>query len=280
MKVDNNILSEITDADIVKGKFVIPDSVTSIGDYAFYECESLTEISIPNSVTSIGDYAFYGCESLVKFSVPNSVTSIGNFAFRWCISLTEISIPNSVISIGDSAFRYCKSLTEITIPNSVTSIGDSAFNGCKSLTEVFYKGKTLKTKCIDGYLMEILSEKSKDDYKIYRCKYFNTEKFCYAVEEDNVFSHGDSVKEAIEDLIYKVSDRDTSKYESLAVDSTLTFEKTIKMYRTITGACSNGTKYFVENNKDKVKESYKISEIVYLTEGQFGNDKLVEFFKK
>lgn len=128
--------------------------------------------------------------------------------------------------------------------------------------------------------MEILSKISKDVYKIYYCKYFNTENFCYVVEKDNVFSHGTSVKEAIEDLIYKVSDRDISNYKWLTLESVLTFEETIKMYRTITGACSNGTKYFVEQNKDKVKESYTISEVIALTKDHFGNDKLVEFFKK
>ena len=108
----------------------IPDSVTSIGSSAFCHCRSLTSITIPNSVTSIGDSAFYNCTSLTSITIPDSVTSIGNSAFRLCSSLTSITIPNSVTSIGNSAFSLCSSLTSITIPNSVTSIGSNAFASC------------------------------------------------------------------------------------------------------------------------------------------------------
>jgi hypothetical protein len=115
-------------------KVVIEDSVTSIGDYAFFNCSSLTSITIPDSVTSIGESAFYGCSSLTSITIPDGVTSIGNTAFSYCSSLTSITIPDSVTSIGDYAFRNCSSLTSITIPNSVTSIGNNTFRLCKSLT--------------------------------------------------------------------------------------------------------------------------------------------------
>jgi serine/threonine protein kinase len=116
--------------------YVIPSSVTSIGDRAFYGCRSLSEIVIPSSVTSIGDRAFYGCRSLSEIVIPSSVTSIGKGAFRGCYSLSEIVIPSSVTSIGDWAFSFCDSLSEIVIPSSVTSIGDNAFSGCRSLSEI------------------------------------------------------------------------------------------------------------------------------------------------
>ena len=85
---------------------------------------------IPNSVTSIGDYAFLSCGSLTSVTIGNSVTSIGASAFASCGSLTSVTIPNSVTSIGDYAFSNCRGLTSVTIGNGVTSIGESAFFGC------------------------------------------------------------------------------------------------------------------------------------------------------
>jgi len=116
--------------------FIIPDSVSSIGDSAFQGCSSLQSVTIPDSVTSIGDAAFGGCTSLQSVTIPDSVTSIGNSAFSNCTSLQSVTIPDSVTSIGDLAFSVCKSLHSVTIPDSVTCIGDSAFSVCKSLHSV------------------------------------------------------------------------------------------------------------------------------------------------
>ena len=152
-------------------EFTIPDSVTGIGQHAFYGCSSLITITIPNSVTGIGQYAFCGCSSLITITIPNSVTSIGQYAFQRCISLTSIivsesnlyylsidgnlyskdgksliqyaigktattfKIPDSVTSIC-SAFSFSSCLTSVTIPDSVTSIGSGAFRDCYSLTSI------------------------------------------------------------------------------------------------------------------------------------------------
>ena len=91
---------------------------------------------IPNSVTSIGDMAFYDCDALTSVTIGNSVESIGKEAFAWCTSLTSVTIPNSVTSIGSWAFMSCYALTSVTIPNSVTSIGIYAFSYCESLKTV------------------------------------------------------------------------------------------------------------------------------------------------
>ena len=115
---------------------VIPNSVTSIGDYAFSSCSGLTSVNIPSSVTSIGDYAFSGCSGLTSVTIPNSITFIGDGAFGYCIGLMDLMIPNSVTFIGDYAFRGCTGLTSMTIPNSITFIGDGTFYDCIGLSSL------------------------------------------------------------------------------------------------------------------------------------------------
>ena len=120
--------------------YTIPDSVTTIGDYAFYYCDSLTSVTIGDGVTSIGYAAFRDCDSLTSVTIPESVTTIGDSAFYNCSSLTSVTIPESVTTIGYSAFYDCYSLTSVTIPESVTTIDDYAFFCCYSLTDVYYSG--------------------------------------------------------------------------------------------------------------------------------------------
>ena len=111
-------------------------NVTSIGQYMFYYCSSLTSITLPEGITGIGQYAFGGCSSLTSINIPDGVTSIGASAFQGCSSLTSITIPDGVTSIGARAFQGCSSLTSITIPDGVTSIGARAFQDCTSLTSI------------------------------------------------------------------------------------------------------------------------------------------------
>ena len=118
-------------------EYSVSDDEARITDYT----GSATELVIPSElggypVTSIGDYAFEECTSLTSVTIGDSVTSIGYSAFRSCYSLTSVTIGDSVTSIGSSAFRGCTSLTSVTIPDSVTDIKSYAFYGCTSLTSI------------------------------------------------------------------------------------------------------------------------------------------------
>ena len=106
--------------------------------------QGLSNTIIPNSVTTIGGYAFSNCSGLTSITIPNSVTTIGVAAFFYCSSLTNITIPNSVTTIGGGAFQNT-GFTSITIPNSVTSIGQYAFYNCNSLTSVTVEATTPPT---------------------------------------------------------------------------------------------------------------------------------------
>ena len=153
-----------------KSSVTIPNSVTIIGDNAFYGCSSLEEIiastdnpayssldgvlynkdktqllkcpskkssvMIPGSVTTIGNYAFSSCHGLTSIEIPNSVTTIGESAFRACYNLTLVVIGESVTTIGESAFGACYSLTSVVIGESVRYIGSSAFSACYNLNLV------------------------------------------------------------------------------------------------------------------------------------------------
>lgn len=162
MYLNGNLLTEL----------VIPDDVTAIKNYAFYNCKSLTSVEVPNSVKSIGDYAFSYSTSLTNIEIGNNVTSIGDYAFYNCTALENINIPNSVKSIGanafyecakienieiagvesigNRAFRGCTALKSIEIPDGVTSIGEGVFSYCKGLTAIKLPG-TLKSIGRDAF---------------------------------------------------------------------------------------------------------------------------------
>ena len=114
----------------------IPDSVKSIEKRAFDSCENLTSITIPDDVTSIDSDAFAWCSNLTSICIPNSITHLGGYLFYNCTSLTSVTLPENIESIPGGTFDGCQSLASITIPNSVTSIGSDAFYGCKQLTSI------------------------------------------------------------------------------------------------------------------------------------------------
>ncbi len=166
-------LTIYVDGKELTGDLVIPNGVTAISNYAFYDCNGLTSIAIPDSVTSIGSYAFEGCYGLTSITVDinntayhsagncliatksktliagcknsiipddGSVTSIGDYAFADCRELTSVTIGNGVTSIGYNSFYGCNGLTSVTIDNSVTDINHYAFDWCSELTNITFNG--------------------------------------------------------------------------------------------------------------------------------------------
>ena len=127
---------------------------------------------------------------------------------------------------------------------------------------------------VDGIFCEVIAKKR----NVFTCKKINNNnQFFIVTDNEGNYSHGDTIKEAKEDLIFKISNRDKSNYEGLDLDSVLTYAEAIKCYRIITGACSFGTKDFC-NNRLKKKATYSIKEIIELTANEHGNKKLAEYF--
>lgn len=117
----------------------ILSGATSIGNYAFSGCTSLTDVTIPSSVISIGDYAFSGCSTLQTVTIQEGVATIGNGAFSGCSALTSVFIPEGVTSIGNVLFSQCTNLTNVTLPASLCSIEKSALIYCSNLTDIYYQ---------------------------------------------------------------------------------------------------------------------------------------------
>ena len=145
----------------------LPENITYIGTYAFYNCLNLTSITLPSGIEAINDYAFYSCTSLTSIAIPDRVTQIGERAFYQCSNLKDVYLPNGLLTIGNSAFGYCSNIKGISLPNSlktinqfaffntgltyvvipenVTEIKESAFLRCESLSSVLIKeGATKK----------------------------------------------------------------------------------------------------------------------------------------
>lgn len=169
-------LKGVIDKDALVGDLIIPDTVTSISEYAFNDCQGLTSVTIPNGITSIGRGTFYDCLNLTHITIPDSVTKIEDWAFIGCSGLISITIPNGVTSIGSRAFEGCKKLTNIILPSSLTSIQSETFKDCKNLTNItipssvtiiqskaFYYCSKLKQVSIPNSVTAI------EDSAFYRC---------------------------------------------------------------------------------------------------------------
>jgi len=134
------------------GAYILPDGVKLIGDYSFYNCRSLTEITFSADLTHIGDVAFDLCLGFKHLSIPEGVTHIGGGAFAQVWNMTSVSLPSSLISIGGSAFSRCYALTAIVIPENVSHIGDSPNYLCRKLSSITVNNLNPFYASLDGVL--------------------------------------------------------------------------------------------------------------------------------
>lgn len=126
----------------------------------------------------------------------------------------------------------------------------------------------------DGEFTEVVSKRG----NVRRVKRLGRDKIFYLITDgEGKFAHGDTLADAKESLIYKISNRDTSKYRGVTLDSSLTFAEGVEMYRVITGACAAGTRHFVETTGLK-KKAYTVRQIIDMTKGRYGHDRFAEFF--
>lgn len=114
----------------------IPDDVEAIGDFAFYNCNSLKSIDLGKGTKSVGQSAFYYCYNVPTLTIPGNITEIGTAAFTSMRGITEITFCNGITTIGDDAFKGCQGITRISLPASVRKIGATAFASCSALAEV------------------------------------------------------------------------------------------------------------------------------------------------
>ena len=117
-----------------------PDSLTTIGEYAFADCNGLKSVVIPDTVTEVGSAAFSGCVSLKNVTLPQTMTVITDYLFSDCIGLETVTIPEGVISVGEDVFSYCYNLQTVYFPGSLMSVRSGAFFCCDKLAEVYYPG--------------------------------------------------------------------------------------------------------------------------------------------
>lgn len=222
----------------------------------------IEQIAIFCNRISITEEQFYGKEEIEES------------LYLW----SSTSIPEGFNpTVGGSL--YLSSLTSIPEGFNPT-VGGSLYlkSKCEYLNNLpkdyVFSWQNGKYILIDGIFCEVISKKR----NVFTCKKINNDnQFFIVTDNEGNYSHGDTIKEAKEDFIFKISNRDKSNYEGLDLDSVLTYPEAIKCYRIITGACSFGTKDFC-NNRLKKKAKYSIKEIIELTANEYENKSFAEYF--
>uniref|UniRef100_A0AAU8ATA3 Uncharacterized protein n=1 Tax=Dulem virus 31 TaxID=3145749 RepID=A0AAU8ATA3_9VIRU len=233
--------------------------LASSGDYA-----KLASSGDSAQLASSGDYA-----KLASSGDSAKLDSTGTNAVISAIGI------NNIVRAKKGTWITLAEYDENDTPRCVKS---AQIDGVKLKEDVYYtllNGEFTECVNIDG-IISIVLNKHKNVYKVQN---LNSNRESYIVQDGDIYSHGDTIQEAKNGLLFKISNRDTSKYNDFTKETNITLKEAIEMYRIITGACEGGTRYFVENVLADKKEKYTVQEVIDLTQGQYNHAKLVEFFK-
>jgi hypothetical protein len=230
----------------------LPENLT-VGGGLYLRGTNIT--SLPKNLT-VGGYLDLSETNIT--SLPENLT-VGGYLDLEGTNIT--SLPKS-LTVGGSLYL------------SRTKIKKSAADKVNKNIPPILSWKNGKYIKVDGIFSEVVSHKG----NVWKVKPVNRDKLSYVISDGyGRFSHGKTIKEAKEDLIYKISNRDTSRFDHLTSKSEVSFEEAIKLYRVITGACAQGTRQFVES-QEKVQEFYTVEEIIKLTENSYGGETFKNFF--
>jgi len=209
----------------------------------------------------------------------------GKFHYGGSLDLrgTQISVLPDNLTVGGSLDLRGTQIS--VLPDNLTVGGSLDLEGTQISDESkvnrnidensFFEWRNKKYVKADGIFSKVISHKR----NVYKIQKIGSTKETYLVTDGNgKFSHGETIKEAKDDLIFKISNRDKSDYKGLTLESKMSFEKAIECYRIITGACSFGTKDFVSNRLISKKKEYTIAEMIEVTKGEYGSSTFQNFF--
>ena len=226
------------------------------GDLDLENCTGIT--SLPEGLT-VGGYLYLRGTGIT--SLPEGLTVGGYLDLRGTGITSTVGVKRNLLHAALNKIRAAKNKRE-QISNSPK----------------FWEWNGKKYIKVDG-MFSILESHRGNIYKVRQIG--KNKKMVIITDGENHWAHGETLREAREDLIFKINDRDTSSYKNLSLDDTLTYEEAIAAYRTITGSCAAGTRNYIENRLPKPhKERYTVREIIELTKGEYGSEAFEKFFSK
>ena len=249
-----------------------------VGGYFDCSGNALTSLKgVPKEVVS-----YFACRENALTSLKGAPEKVGGYFDCPYNKLT--SLKGAPKEVG--SYFACRENALTTLKGAPEKVGGNFYcSGNPQLKELLDKMPTQAIRgdvykwCgkfwsfFDGVQKEVATIRKSGSLTVYKMK-----DGTYAVHDGEAYAHGETLKEAKADLIFKRTSKDLSEYKELTLDSKLTLDECIKMYRSITGACSLGTKEFC--SKRKLKKAYTVREVIEITDGAYGNDKLKEFFKE